>query len=141
MKIKAFLQRLKSDEVQTLGHLNFYLDGLFLLFNCVVLELPDNDNKFQISRILSGKYRVVKRHSPKYGWHWHVLDVEGRTLILIHFGNYHKDTKGCILVGADYVDINNDGKLDVTSSKKTMRSINALVDANEFELVIYDEVA
>ena len=69
---------------------------------CLTCEDPWSDNKKNESCIPAGTYKVVKRQSPKYGHHWHVLDVEGRALILIHFGNNINDTQGCILVGRSF---------------------------------------
>ena len=47
-------------------------------------------------------YEVKKRHTEesKYKYqHLHILDVENRELVLIHIGNYPKNSKGCILLG------------------------------------------
>lgn len=52
--------------------------------------------------IPAGRYRVVLRQSPRFGrvlpW---LQDVPGFDWILIHAGNRHPDTEGCILVGLD----------------------------------------
>ncbi len=137
MEVKAKLLRLVQDPVQTLGEMFFY-KGLDKIFECKILELPDRDNKKRISRINSGTYHVVRRQSPKYGHHFHVLDVEGRTLILIHLGNYYTDTKGCLLAGSSFSDINKDGHRDVVSSRNTMNKMLQAVP-EEFELTIIDE--
>ena len=55
-------------------------------------------------------------------------DVPGRVGILIHIGNYAAgtgriDTKGCILPGRYFVDLNDDGILDVAESTKAMREL------------------
>jgi len=134
--MKAVLNRLVHELKQTLGELNFYQD-VNRVFSCKILELPDRANQTSISRILAGKYTCVLRWSPKYKWHYHVLDVEGRTLILIHFGNYYTNTRGCLLAGVDFHDINNDGYRDVTSSKKTMKRMLAIAPKT-FELTIID---
>lgn len=135
--IKAFLLRLEKDSKQTLGAMHFYL-GLKLLLSVKALELTDRNNQTSISRIPAGRYRCILRWSTKYKWHFIVLDVEGREWILIHFGNYYRDTRGCILVGNDFYDINKDGYKDVTSSKKTIKRILNL-PGDEFELIIIDE--
>ena len=101
------------------------------------LELPDRGNHKSISCIPLGSYKCVLRWSQKYEWHYHVKDVPGRSLILIHFGNYYTDTRGCILVDNAFKDINKDGYRDVTSSKKTMKRILAFMP-KEFELTILD---
>lgn len=47
-----------------------------------------------------GTYKVDLRFSPKFKKLMPtVLDVDGRSGILVHPGNSVKDTKGCILVG------------------------------------------
>jgi hypothetical protein len=135
---KAKLIRLVQEEVQTLGQFLFFDAALNIIFKCKVLELPDRNNQKSISRILAGKYKCVLRYSVTYGWHYHVLDVKGRTLILVHFGNYYLDTEGCLIVGNNFTDINKDGYRDVTSSRKTLKKMLAIV-GNEFELLIVDE--
>jgi hypothetical protein len=130
------MPRLVHEDKQTLGVIDFY-QGIDHLLKVYVLELPDRDNKFQVSRIPAGTYKCVLRWSKKYGWHFHVLDVESRTLILIHFGNYYRDTLGCLLVGNNIYDIDKDGYRDVTSSRKTMKRILDL-PGNEFDLTIID---
>jgi hypothetical protein len=66
------------------------------------LELPWKDNEKRVSCIPKGVYEVKKRHTEesKYKYeHLHILDVENRELILMHVGNYPKNSKGCILLG------------------------------------------
>ena len=132
--MESILVRLKEDEKQTLSRFYLY-DGLSEVFNCVVLELPDRGNKKSISRVNSGKYTCVLRYSEKYKWHYILLNVEGREYILIHFGNYYTDTRGCLIFGNNFTDINGDGYLDVTSSKKTMKRLLSIAP-DKFELTI-----
>ena len=132
---KATLTRLQSDDKQTLGALALYF-GTDEVFSCKTLELPWLDNAPYISCIPEGKYTVTRRESQTYGKHWHVQNVSDRTFILIHHGNFHRDTEGCICVGRDHHDIDNDGYLDVTSSKATMRALNSVVTANQFRLTV-----
>lgn len=136
--MKAKLLRLKQEEKQTLGNLLFYDNDVNLLLSVKCLELPDRDNRNSISRIPRGKYICKLRYSDKYGWHFILEDVPGRTYILIHFGNFYRDTRGCIIVGNNFTDIDGDGFRDVTSSKKTMQRILA-ISSREFELIIVDE--
>lgn len=124
------LTRLVYEKEQTLGYL---FDGLNKL--AATLELEWDDNKVRKSCIPKGIYKVVKRYSEKYKDHFHVTNVEGRSYILIHHGNYHRDILGCILVGVDHTDIDGDGYRDVTSSKYTMKRLNEILP-NEFELEI-----
>jgi hypothetical protein len=61
------------------------------------IELPWLQNKVQRSCIPEGKYRIIKRWSPRFKWHLHVLNVPGRSLILLHPANDAiKELKGCI---------------------------------------------
>lgn len=99
------------------------------------LELPWMDNQVRRSCIPAGTYTCKRRQSQKYGHHWHVQDVEGRSLILIHHGNFNHETLGCILVGRDLVDLNGDGLLDTTASVATMNELRKLLP-DEFELEI-----
>jgi len=103
------------------------MDGERPVFSCKDIELPWNGNQHNTSCIPEGKYTVVSHISPTKGRCFHVLDVPGRTNILIHTGNYaagHQiDTLGCILPGAGFEDINNDGNIDVYNSKVTMTKL------------------
>lgn len=63
------------------------------------LELPWRNNQFRISCIPEGKYQAVWHHSPKFGWTYLLLGTEPRTQILIHPGNYPRNSWGCILLG------------------------------------------
>ena len=132
---KATLTRLQNDDKQTLGALTIWC-GTDEVFSCKTLELKWNDNKPFTSCIPKGRYSVIPRHSGTYGYHFHVTNVDNRSLILIHAGNSHRDTEGCICVGRDYHDVNNDGYLDVTSSQATMRALNNAITVNKFNLTV-----
>ena len=120
--MRAVLVRLEDDGKQTLGELNVY-DGIEKVFSCKTLELPYLMNIQNISCIPIGLYTVVPRYSEKYKNHFHVLDVDNRDHILIHVGNYKTQTEGCILVGKDFVFINDDEFLDISSSRKTLKEL------------------
>ncbi len=128
------LIRLSNEVQQTLGKL-YIFDGVEERYSCYTMELPDLGNVRRVSCIPVGTYKVVKRTSQKYGNHFHVLDVPNRDYILIHFGNYSRDTLGCILPGKTCTDIDGDGLRDVTSSKTTMRYLYGLLP-NEWTLNI-----
>lgn len=132
---EVVLKRLQRDGKQTLGSLIVWC-GTDKVFECKTLELAWNNNKPFNSCIPMGRYQVRKRHSDAYRNHWHVLDVPNRDLILIHFGNFHRDTDGCICVGRDYYDLDQDGYADVTSSRQTMRALNNAITVNQFKLTV-----
>ena len=98
-----------------------------IVFHCFTLELPYKENKQQVSNIPYGEYDVKKRNSPKYGDHFHILDVPNREYILIHQGNYYNQTSGCVLVGDNLADINKDKVIDVTNSVATMKKLNSIL--------------
>ncbi len=120
------LRRTRFEKVQTTGIL-WVLNGRQTLYSSFTLELPWINNERYVSCIPLGSYDVTKRHSARFGDHFHVLGVPGRRLILIHHGNFYHDTKGCILPGKTLADIDNDGYRDVTHSKQTMIELNSLL--------------
>lgn len=90
------LRRIKRNEFATFGVLLVpNLEAPFLL----TLELPWLENKKQISCVPEGDYPLTEIVSPKYGQVWLLENVPHRSEILIHVGNYPKDTHGCILAG------------------------------------------
>lgn len=129
------IMREPSDAQQTLGQATLY-DGLQKVFECKTLELDWQDNEPRQSCIPKGRYTCKPYSSPKYPNVYQVMNVPGRSYILIHSGNYHTDILGCILVGSAHTDINGDGYKDVVSSKNTLDKIRSIIGNNEFELVI-----
>lgn len=130
--MKAVISR-EYGKMQTLGRLIIF-QGKDILLKVLTLELPDLGNQKRISCIPEGKYKVHRIYSPKFGTCFHVQDVPGRTGILIHKGNYTKDTSGCILVGMNHIDIDGDGNKDVSDSTTAMNKLLATITDNEFEL-------
>lgn len=94
-------------------------------------------------KVPAGTYRCVR------GWHqlhkggglsdpfetFEVTDVPGHAGILFHTGNFNRDSAGCILVGARFADIGNDGTVDVADSRAAFARFMRLQDGvDEFEL-------
>ena len=68
--------------------------GSFLMYS---IELPWKENLAQVSCIPEGRYELVKRWSPKFNRHLHVMNVSQRENILIHPANdAMHELKGCI---------------------------------------------
>ncbi|ARN70619.1 hypothetical protein BST91_02630 [Nonlabens tegetincola] len=64
---------------------------------CFMIELPWRENQRNISCIPEGCFEVVPRFSPRFKNHLHVLDVSGRSLILIHPANDAlRELEGCL---------------------------------------------
>lgn len=133
--MKVFLLRLHSSAVQTQGIMFVVDDYGNEVFSCKTLELPWLNNAVGVSSVPPLEYKVVKRFSPRFQYHYHVQDVVKRDYILIHAGNFNTDTHGCILVGSAFRDINNDGVFDLIESKITLSKLLA-VCGNSFNLKI-----
>lgn len=112
------LRRIARRETYTIGRL--YVDGVRF---CDTLEDTDRGlrqdmalpvlrakKRKGITAIPTGRYRVTLGvKSPKYsqrkaydfckGYVPRLINVPGYEGVLIHIGNYPKDTEGCILVG------------------------------------------
>jgi len=111
---------------ETLGSL-MIMQGERNSFTCKTIELPFRDNQHNTSCIPEGAYKVMKVKRPNGDDAFLLLDVPGRSNILIHKGNYaagnHVDTLGCILPGKYYTDINEDGYTDIAESTVTMKTL------------------
>lgn len=103
MKKLAYLNRFIENEFYTIGKLQVYNISGLLLFECLTLELPYNENKRNISSIPLGTYIMKLSNSPKFGNVYKLENVQNRSEILIHKGNYSTDTQGCIIVGSALV--------------------------------------
>lgn len=128
MKLRVEIERYEYEERQTLGEL-YVLNPISreIIFQCKTLELPWKDNQRRISCIPEGNYQAIKHRSPKFGDTFWIQNVPNRSEILIHAGNYYRDTLGCILPGEEFKDVNKDGIRDVTNSKKTMQKLLELL--------------
>ena len=107
----------------------------------LTLEHPWKQNAPFISCIPTGEYTCRRYSSAKYPDVWQICDVRGRDKVLIHWGNFLKDTEGCILVGEKFQDLNGDGVTDLAESKSTAnQGFNELMERTkglqEFKLVI-----
>uniref|UniRef100_UPI003216D7C6 DUF5675 family protein n=1 Tax=uncultured Draconibacterium sp. TaxID=1573823 RepID=UPI003216D7C6 len=133
---KAVLVRVKKERKQTLGSFHLYRNEREI-YEAATIELPYKANQRNISCIPVGTYQVKKRNSPRYGLGtFEVLNVPGRSLILLHAGNYYMDTKGCIIPGAKFKDINRDGLRDVINSRVMVDALEQLTD--EFTLTVIE---
>jgi len=118
--------------------------GVFVLdaFSCMTMELPWRDNAPNLSCIPDGQYECVVRHSPRFGDVYHVTNVEGRSWILFHNGNWAGDrirglrtnSNGCILVGKNHAYIS--GQRGVILSKLTLAALMEFSKGHAFPLMI-----
>lgn len=93
---------------------------------CLTLEPYKRDNASNVSCIPTGQYIIERRFSEKYQWHFIVNDVQGRSFILIHWGNLDDHTEGCIILAEEFGLLNDDWAL--LSSK---RAFNEFMDRME----------
>ena len=95
MTIEPFvLQRIYHGDDCTLGTLTHGKS-----FFCYTLELPWMFNHQYVSCIPAADYKVKNYASAKYPNHYQIMDVPGRSHILIHVGNTRRDIVGCIVLG------------------------------------------
>lgn len=138
--IRILVQRFwQEKDLQTFGAIDILNENGSIVLSGYVIEPPDKDNKKRLSRIPQGTYNANFRTGKKYGKHIHIRGVENRSLILIHVGNYYKDTVGCMVVGYDFADINFDGLTDVTNSAKFMKDMMDLLP-DKFQIKIIDDI-
>lgn len=135
--MKAILQRLNSNDKQTIGSLTCYNEAGEQVFNCVTLELAWLNNTSNKSCIPIGNYKVVTNFSNKYKKDmYEITEVKDRTGIRIHSGNFSKsDTLGCILVGRAFKDLDSDGQVDLVLSFDTLTKLTKKM-GSEFILEI-----
>lgn len=106
------------------------------------IELPWRDNQNSISCIPAGEYVVTIRKSPKYGNIFWVTNVEGRSWVLIHGGNYAGDTSkgwkthshGCLLLGQKPGVLS--GQQAILNSKATVNKFMRALNNQTFKLII-----
>jgi len=140
----AVLQRKEYTDKQVLGEFKLFDEGGKEIFSAASLELPWKNNQSRVSCIPTGNYKAVRRRSQKYPESYHIQEldsdqVNGRSWILIHKGNYHTDILGCILLGEGHIDINGDGYKDVYSSGKVIKKLVGTAGEEGFTLEIKGE--
>jgi len=136
------LERLGSGPWGVFGKMSVWDDGE-LLYDCLTLENRWFENKKKLSCIPDGRYdlrlrasSIVKRTSGgEFKKGWEVCDVPNRTFIMIHPGNWEKDTEGCILVGKSYGVIA--GRPGVSNSRDTFKELmDTLLTNDEWSIRI-----
>jgi len=110
--MELVLDRFVSNAVSTLGRLK--IDGKM---ECYVCEDAFHPVKIQgQTRIPAGKYEIKMKplgssrfdasYSKKFTFHKGMLELQrvpNYAGILIHIGNKHEDTEGCLLVGKSVI--------------------------------------
>jgi len=134
------VNRDEQDEKQTLG-VCYIRDELGkIIFKSEAIERGWMDNQNRISCIPSGEYPVLLEYSNKFKKDlYEIYKVPNRSECKFHAANYARQLNGCIALGKNRVDIDNDGYYDVTSSRNTMKEFhNALNGDREAVLIVND---
>lgn len=132
--IKVTLVRKQVSNIGTKGLLTCTAPSLYLY----TLENPWKNNARSVSCIPPGVYQCEIVQSPKFGTVYEVKDVEARSHILFHAGNYPRDTSGCILLGesGDFLS----PYMFIGNSQKALKEFMNKLAGESFELeIIYDE--
>ena len=101
------------------------------------LELPWQNNEKNISCIPPGDYKVdfmAESGTGKYKKIWWIRNVSGRSEILIHNGNFSRNTKGCILIGCRAGYIHNEPA--VLNSKAALGQFYKIMGEESFNLSV-----
>lgn len=118
------------------GVFGVLMQALFAPF-ALTLERPWLDNETGKSCIPAGTYTCKRVQSPKFGNTFQVMDVPGRSEILIHKGNLMDDSHGCILIGEQFEPLN--GQPGIAASAHGFEEFLRLTaDVDEFELEIVE---
>lgn len=125
--MKLVLSRFSEVDGQTLGFLNVMDNYNRSLCELKTLELPWLDNAIGKSCIPCGSYAVTKRWSMKYGHHFLINNVPGRSMVLIHCGNFKSQTRGCILVGLYLAYLDNTVGMDVCRSRDALEILDLIL--------------
>lgn len=132
--MKAKLIRAWQDERVTLGMLKVQgvdHDPIY------TLENPWIANRKKVSCIPMGIYNCEPFSGTHYKNVWELKNVPDRSAILIHWGNWEKNTEGCILLGCGSGILRDEPA--VSDSKRAINIFRGLVGDNSFELEIVDD--
>jgi len=108
---------------------------------CVTLEPADLENRKNVSSIPAQQYICKRYSSEKYPDTFQIMNVPGRSRVLIHPGNTIHHTEGCILLAQYVGKLNIGGVVErgVLNSGKTFRAFMALMNGiDEFHLTIIE---
>lgn len=127
---KLTLTRIGEFKNATYGVLSINGRPLF-----TTLEDAWRNNEKLVSCIPKGTYKLRRHQSPRFGECFMVLDVPNRSHILIHAGNTHVDTHGCILLGLMYAVDGQDGGI-VSSRAAVQKFMQILTGIDKAEIEI-----
>ena len=136
-KKEIYVRRTKQFGETTLGSLS--IKGLAKSWYVLEPGGPDSEIEGSDKRIKSGSYRIKPYSSLKYKEVYELKDVPGRTFILMHAGNYHEDTQGCLMPGKTW-GVKSDKHYYVGHSRTALKEIfSEISGADEVVINIINE--
>lgn len=132
---RIIIKRYHQNNNQTTGVCTILDESGFPLFSSISLERGWRDNERRVSCIPQGMYEMEYEYSNRFKKSlWEIKNVPGRSECKFHSANYWYELNGCISLGVSPTDLNNDGYRDVTSSKKTIKTFERIL--NKFDKVV-----
>jgi hypothetical protein len=131
------INRISSNSKRTLSECFLTHENGNVLLEFKGIELPWKNNEPGISCIPPGMYEAKAIYRASNG-HYGILlfDVPDRSEIMIHTANFVNQLRGCLAPGTDFADIDKDGIMDVTNSRKVMSEIEKHIPINEMLQVL-----
>ena len=132
------IDRLAVDKTQAVGVATVLNAKGKPIFTCKSLERGWNNNERMISCVPKGRYTMKLRWSGRFGANlWELKNVPNRSECKLHSANYWHELNGCLALGLSLRDINGDGEVDATSSRRAMKDFTrAMGNATEAEIII-----
>jgi len=126
-----------QDFNQTLGSCTVHNSDHKPVFSALSLERGWRNNATGVSCIPSGTYKVVLEYSDRFKTDlWEIKGVPNRSECKFHAANYWYQLNGCVALGEDMADLNNDGYNDVTNSRNTMKRFHKALNGELEALLV-----
>lgn len=130
-----------QDNNQTLGVCYVKDDNGKIVFKSEAIERGWMNNQKRVSCIPAGEYPVKLEHSNRFRKKlYEIYEVPNRSECKFHSANYARQLNGCIALGANRKDIDNDGYYDVTSSRLTMSKFHKAMDGDTEAILIVRDI-
>lgn len=138
MKRSVVITRDDITKTHSFGMCYVYNENKELIFTSYSLERGWRDNENNVSCIPAGEYPLKYEYSNRFKRKlWEIYETGHRKECKFHSANFWFQLNGCIALGDNRADINNDGELDITNSAKTMKLFHeALKGATDVKLNI-----
>ena len=132
------IDRFSVDKTQAVGVATVLNAKGKPILTCKSLERGWNNNEKMISCVPKGRYTIKLEWSNRFGANlWELKNVPNRSECKLHSANYWNQLNGCIALGLSLRDINGDGEVDATSSRRAMKDFTrAMGNATEAEIII-----